>query len=83
MLFPSGRYLKAARAFAGLSQRLALVGEEQRDIAGLHLRLSQRQPQAHAVDGVAVLAALQGVSRPAPAEPLFCAAPWTDAIWRW
>ena len=51
-----------------MRQRLALVGEEKHDIAGLRLRLSQCQPEAHAVDGVGVLAALQGVSRPAPAE---------------
>ena len=51
-----------------MRQGLALVSEEKHDIAGLRLRLSQCQPEAHAVDGVAVLAALQGVTRPAPAE---------------
>ena len=52
----------------GVGQRLALVGEQEHDIAGLRLRLAQRQPEADAVDGVGVLAALQGVSRPTPAE---------------
>ena len=51
-----------------MGQRLALVGEQKQDITGLCLRLSQCQPEAHAVDGVGVLAALQGVSRSAPAE---------------
>ncbi|MGY3614112.1 hypothetical protein ACVJGD_000308 [Bradyrhizobium sp. USDA 10063] len=51
-----------------MRQRLALIGEEKHDITGLGLRLSQCQPQTHAVDGTGVLAALQGVSRPAPAE---------------
>ena len=36
----------------GMRQRLALVGEEEHDIAGLRLRLAQRQPEADAVDGV-------------------------------
>jgi hypothetical protein len=51
-----------------MRQRLALVGEEEHDIAGLRLRLAQRQPEADAIDGVGVLAALQRVSRPTPAE---------------
>ncbi len=38
------------------------------ETAGLRLRLAQRQPEADAVDGVGVLAALQGVSRPTPAD---------------
>jgi hypothetical protein len=51
-----------------MRQRFAIVGEEKHNIAGLRLRLAQRQPQAHAVDGGGVLPALQDVSRPAPAE---------------
>ena len=51
-----------------MGQRLAFIGEEKHDIAGLGLRLAPREPQAHAVDAVGVLAALQGVPRPAPAE---------------
>lgn len=51
-----------------MRQRLALVGEEKHDITGLCLRLSQAQPKAYAVDGIGVLAALQSVSRSAPAE---------------
>src|SRR5271165_5243079 len=55
----------------GMRQRLALVGEEKHDVAGLRLRLAQRQPEADAIDGVGVLAALQGVARPTPAEFFF------------
>jgi hypothetical protein len=65
-----------------MGQRLALVGEEKHDIAGLGLRLAQREPQAHAVDGVGVLAALQGC-RGRRQRNFFCAALWTGAIWRW
>jgi hypothetical protein len=65
-----------------MRQRLALVGEQEHDIAGLRLRLAQRQPEADAIDGVGVLAALQSVSRPTPAE-YFSAAPWTGGTWRW
>lgn len=54
-----------------MRQRLALVGEQEHDIAGLRLRLAQRQPEADAIDGVGVLAALQSVSRPTPAEFFF------------
>jgi hypothetical protein len=52
----------------GMGQGLALVDEEQHDVAGPRLRLAQRPPEADAVDGVGVLAALQAVSRSTPAE---------------
>ena len=52
----------------GMRQRLALVDEEQHVIAGLRLRLAQRQPEADAVGGVGVLAPLQAMSRPTPTE---------------
>jgi hypothetical protein len=52
----------------GMGQGLALVDEEQHDVAGLRLRLAQRQPEADAVDGIGVLAALQAMSRSTPAE---------------
>ncbi len=47
-----------------MGQRLALVGEEKHDIAGLSLRLPERQLETHTVDGVGVLTSLQGVLRP-------------------
>ena len=52
----------------GMRQRLALVGEEEHNIAGFGLCLAQRQAQTDARDSIGILAALQSVSRPAPAE---------------
>ena len=52
----------------GMGQRLALVGEQQHDVAGLGLRLAQQEPQADAIDRLGVLPVLQVVPRSAPAE---------------
>ena len=54
-----------------MRQRLALIGEQQNDIAGLGLDLAQLQPQAHAVDSLRVLPVLQRVPGPSPAETPF------------
>src|ERR687889_1243105 len=52
----------------GMGQRLRLIAEQEHDIARLGLRLQELAAQASAVHGVSVLAALQGMARPAPAE---------------
>jgi hypothetical protein len=62
-----------------MRQSLALVSVKQHDVAGPGLCPAQLQSQADAVDLGGDLAALQRVSRPAPAE-LFFAALWTAAI---
>jgi hypothetical protein len=54
-----------------MCQRLALIGEQQHDIASLGLSLAQLQPQTHAVDRLRVLPALQCVPGPSPAETPF------------
>ena len=55
----------------GMRQRLALVGEQENDIAGRGLRLAQLQPQADTIDLVGDLPAFQRVPRPSEAEPPF------------
>ena len=55
----------------GMRQGLALIAEQQRDIARNRLLFAQLQPQADAVDLAGDLAALQRVARPAEAEPPF------------
>src|SRR5712692_1046045 len=54
-----------------MRQRLALVGEQQNDIAGLRLRFAQLEPQADTIDLVRDLPTLQRVPRPSEAEPPF------------
>src|SRR5271166_2720057 len=56
----------------GMGQRLALVGEQQHDVAGLRLGFQELEPQSAAVYGIGVLLALEGVAWPAKAEPPFC-----------
>jgi hypothetical protein len=52
-----------------MGQRLALIGVQKHDVAGLGLRLSQFEPQQPpALDSIGILTALQGVPRTAPAK---------------
>src|SRR5215213_1821618 len=51
-----------------MGERLRLIPEQEHDIARLSLRLQQLATQAGAIHGVCILAALQGMARPAPAE---------------
>jgi hypothetical protein len=51
-----------------MRQRLAFVGEQQRDVAGLGLALAQLEAQADAINLARDLAPLQGVARPTPAK---------------
>src|SRR5580704_3572864 len=55
----------------GMRERLALVCIKQNNVAGLGLALPQQQPQANAVHLGRVLAPLQRVTGPAPAEAPF------------
>ena len=55
----------------GMGERFGFIAEQKHDIARLGLRLQQLEAQAGAVDGVGILAALQRVPRPAPAETPF------------
>lgn len=52
----------------GVGQRLALIGKQQHDVAGLGLCLAQLKPQADPRDRLGVLAVLQAVPWPSPAE---------------
>src|SRR3954468_10404717 len=52
----------------GMGERLRLIPEQEHDIARLSLRLQQLATQDGAIHSVCILAALQGVARPAPAE---------------
>ena len=54
-----------------MGERLGLVAKQEHDIARLGLRFEELAAQARPVHGVGLLAALQGVARPAPAEPPF------------
>src|SRR3954454_7171315 len=55
----------------GVGQRLGLVPEQEVDVARDGLLLQQLETQAGTVDGVRVLAALEGVARPPPAVAPF------------
>src|SRR3954468_1229600 len=55
----------------GVGQCLGLVPEQEVDVTRRRLPLQEPEPQAGAVDGVRVLPALEGVSRPAPAVAPF------------
>ena len=52
----------------GVGERFGFIPEQEHDIARLGLRLQELAAQAGAIHGVCILAALQGVARPAPAE---------------
>ena len=54
-----------------MSQRLALVGVKQNDVAGASLVFAQHQSEPDTIDVVGNLTALQRVSWPPPAEPPF------------
>ena len=55
-----------------MGESLGLVAEQQGDVAGCGLLLQQAKAQTGAVDRVGVLAPLQRVAWPAPAEaPLY------------
>jgi hypothetical protein len=54
-----------------MCQRLALVGEQENNIAGLSLGFAQLEPQTNTVDLVCDLAALQRVPRPPETESPF------------
>ena len=54
-----------------MGERFGFVAEQKHDIAGLGLRLEQLAAQAGAIDRVRILAAFQGMARPAPAESPF------------
>ena len=64
-----------------MRQRLALVGEQQNDIAGLGLRLAQFEPQADTIDLVAICRPFS-VCRGRRKRNLFSAAPWRAASGR-
>jgi hypothetical protein len=51
-----------------MGERLRLVAEQQRDIAGFGLLFQQAQTQAGAVNRVGILAPLQRVPGPPPGE---------------
>jgi hypothetical protein len=55
-----------------MCQRLALVGEQENDVAGLGLGLTQLEAQADAIDLVRDLPTFQRVPRPPKSEPPFC-----------
>src|SRR3954469_24430967 len=55
----------------GMCERFRLIAEQQRDIAGFGLLLQQTKAQAGAVNGIAVLPALQRVAGPTPGEAPF------------
>ena len=55
----------------GVGERLRLVAEQQRDIAGLGLLLQEAQAQAGALNRIGVLPAPQRVPRPPPGEAPF------------
>ena len=71
---PRGRHtqiracLRPGAGEVGMRQRLALVAIEQNDVAGFGLLLAQLQAQADPLDLGGVLATLQRVPRPPPAE---------------
>ena len=54
-----------------MCQRLALVGEQENNIAGLSLGFAQFEPQTNTIDLVCDLAALQRVPRPPETESPF------------
>jgi hypothetical protein len=54
-----------------MGQRLALIGKQQHDVAGLGLRLEQFQTQAAAIHRLGVLANLQRVAGSAVAKAPF------------
>jgi hypothetical protein len=55
-----------------MRQRLALIGEQQVDLAGAGLLPPQREANARARDGVGILPALQRVAGAAPGEAPLC-----------
>ena len=66
-----GALLSPGMGQVGMRQRLALVGIQQGDVAGLRLGPTDRQAHAHALDRGLVLPLAQGVTGPAPSEPPF------------
>ena len=52
----------------GVGECFGFIPEQEHDIARLGLRLQELAAQAGAIHGVCILAALQGMARPAPAE---------------
>ena len=63
----------------GVGQSLALVGEQQDDVAGLSLSFQKFDPKAAAINRISVLASLQSVPRATESKTPFFAAPPTAA----
>src|SRR5215469_17162589 len=74
---PGRRHAQVGAAFGPgtgqirMRQGLALIAEQQHDVAREGLRLAQLEPQTAPIDGVGILTALQRVPRSAKAKPPF------------